>query len=1188
MRSTKILTTGAAVTPSRHVLRCLTAVVTAVPVAVSMMIIGPSASVAGAPSTAPPTPSPTSTGTPATPNPVGGTPSGSPEADAVKLATATQRTVEVEGSKSESTRLVATPNGTLVHESYAMPRWTKGADKRWRQVDTRLVPDHDGLKPVATVADVRFSAGGSGPLVNLGGQGGSLEFSWPTKLPAPLIEGATAVYPSVLPEVDLRVTATVDGFGYVLVVKTRQAATNPALERMRLGMKATGWTIAGRAEGGFEARDSAGALQVSAGRAVMWDASGVPAARRSAAGARAAGPESLLRQTPDLSRKAELPTTVEDGALVIVPEKSMLTDPTTVFPVIIDPWTTIVKARWGYTNSSNATRDDGIVRVGSNPDGSGNYRSFFAFNLSGLAGKSVRTVKFITEMTHSYSCTSSPVNLWRTADLTTSGKQTWDGPNLEKYIEQRSGHAHKPSGGAGCGDDPQPDSYLEFASGTLKTDLVATGQGTSNYTLALSTRDSDGTDEGTESRWKKFDAAQTKLSVEFNTNPTTPPASALTTHADYTAPALACVTGTGRPIVRSTTPWLKATLADPDGTNGGLLSGTFALQKWSGTAWAGVTGWPKVDSGVPTGSKAEVQVPSGVITGGLIRWQVQTKDTLSGASNWSPWCEFDYDVTPPALTPTVTPADSVYLETPPNDSWLGSVGLTGRFTLGANGQADVHDYEYQLDGGAIAVVQAAGLGGIATVLITPRHSGENVLTVRSRDQSQNRSAPKDYRFLVAEPSAPKAVWRLDEGTGLELQTTPAGGPTSTLANGTTWVEGRLPGTHVANGKDWALKFDGVDDQAATAGPVLDTSKTFAVAAWAKMSGKTAYFRSVVCQEGSRNCGFALEYAPAPIDRWVLDMYSGDIDYPTVVRITSAAPPAIGVWTHLAAEWDAATNTGRLYVNGVEQGSAQQPANSNTTGPLLFGRAKYNGTINNPWWGEVSEVQVWDRALNPDTDLAPEVKPVLAGAWEMEDWDEEAPRQVLDESTYRNPLTLTDAPNTQWCDGYNFTGGLCFDGVSGSAATVGPVLRSDQSYTISAWIRPDSNDGTRTAIAQEGSVVSGLFVGCRTNGTPQWAFMQASGVDYSTKQVWATPCTVGAWTHVVSVFDATAGQQRLYVNGDLVASGALATGWHAGNAFTVGRAKWNSPRDFWHGAVDRVRAWQGVLSADEIDAQFTEA
>ncbi|WBC17746.1 LamG domain-containing protein [Micromonospora sp. WMMA1998] len=1114
--------------------------------------------------------------------------SGSAEADAIRLAVDTKRAVEVAGSKSESSRVVATPAGTLVHESYAMPRWTKGTDQRWRQIDTRLTTAGGVVKPVATLADVRFSSGGSAPLVDLAGEDGSLQLSWPTALPVPSVEGPTAVYPSVLPDVDLRVTATADGFGYVLVVKTRQAAANPALSRLRLGLKSSGWSVNGRAEGGFEARNSAGELAASAGRALMWDASGVPAGARTAAGARAAGTESVLQRTPDLSRKAELPTTIEDSGLVIVPEKAMLTDPATVFPVVIDPWTTIVKSRWGYTNSSNATRDDGIVRVGSNPDNSGNYRSFFAFNLSGLAGKSVRSVKFITEMTHSWSCTSSPVNLWRSADLTTSGKQSWDGPNLEKYIEQRSGHAHKPSGGAGCGDDPQPDMYMEFASATLKSDLISVGQGTTNYTLALSTRDSDGTDESTESRWKKFDAAQTKLSVEYNTAPATATAAQLTTHADYTAPAQPCATGTGRPIVRSTTPWLKATLSDPDGTNGGLLSGTFALQKWNGTAWLGVTGWPKVDSGVPTGTKAEVQIPSGVVTGGLIRWQVQTKDTLGGSSNWSPWCEFDYDVTPPALTPTVTPADGTYAETPPNDVHLGSVGLTGRFTLGANGQADVYDYEYQLDGGAISYVTAAGLGGNATVLITPQHSGENVLTVRARDRSQNRSAPKDYRFLVAEPTAPKAVWRLDEGTGSDLLTTPAGGPTATLANGTTWTEGRLPGTHVTNGKDSALKFDGVDDEAATAGPVLDTSKTFAVSAWAKMTGKTSYFRSVLCQESTQNCGFALEYAPAPIDRWVLDMYSGDIVSPTVIRVTSKAPPAIGVWTHLAAEWDAGTRTARLYVNGVEQGTVQQNTNFNASGRLLLGRAKYNGTVNNPWWGEVSEVRVWDRGLVPDVDIAPQVEPVLAAAWEMEDWDEDAPRQVLDESTYRSPLTLADAPAVQWCDGYNLSGGLCFDGTSGSATTVGPALRSDQSYTISAWLRPDANDGTRTAIAQEGNVVSGLFLGCRTNTTPQWAFMQASGVDYSTKQVWGAPCSVNTWTHVVGVYDATAGQQRLYVNGKLIASGALPTGWHAAGAFTVGRAKWGSPVDFWNGGIDRVRLWQGVISDQEVDAQWKEA
>lgn len=57
-----------------------------------------------------------------------------------------------------------------------------------------------------------------------------MSLAWPGTLPRPRIEGDTAVYESVLPDVDLRMRALTDDFSWVLVVKSATAAMNPALE----------------------------------------------------------------------------------------------------------------------------------------------------------------------------------------------------------------------------------------------------------------------------------------------------------------------------------------------------------------------------------------------------------------------------------------------------------------------------------------------------------------------------------------------------------------------------------------------------------------------------------------------------------------------------------------------------------------------------------------------------------------------------------------------------------------------------------------------------------------------------------------------------------------------------------------------------------------------------------------------
>ena len=351
------------------------------------------------------------------------------EAAALAAARSIRSEVEVAGSKSESARVVATPQGTLVHESYAVPRWTRKSDGGWREIDTRLrAGGAGGVAPIATLADVRFSSGGTGPAATVPVAGGEVSISWFGALPTPQIVGDTAVYGRVLDGVDLHLRALVDGFTWSLVVHSAQAAENPALETLRFGLSATGVGLRSRTGGGFEAFDGSGSTVLSTESALMWDSAGVAPQARSTdlreapGGAGTADGDEVTRVAPDGSRKAELPTTLTDSELVVTPDQDLLRGADTVFPVVIDPATTINKSRWAYAGSTNATRSDGIARVGRDPEGSGTYRSFFAFNVSGLQGKEIQSVNFSSELTHSWSCTATPVNLWRTASLANPGK----------------------------------------------------------------------------------------------------------------------------------------------------------------------------------------------------------------------------------------------------------------------------------------------------------------------------------------------------------------------------------------------------------------------------------------------------------------------------------------------------------------------------------------------------------------------------------------------------------------------------------------------------------------------------------------------------------------------------------------------------------------------------------------------
>ena len=95
-------------------------------------------------------------------------------------------------------------------------------------VDTTLRLQPDGTsRPWPTAVGLRFSGGGGAPRwPGCRAAARRMELGWPGTLPKPTLNGDTATYPEVMPGVDLQVTADVDGFSHVLVVKSRAAAAN--------------------------------------------------------------------------------------------------------------------------------------------------------------------------------------------------------------------------------------------------------------------------------------------------------------------------------------------------------------------------------------------------------------------------------------------------------------------------------------------------------------------------------------------------------------------------------------------------------------------------------------------------------------------------------------------------------------------------------------------------------------------------------------------------------------------------------------------------------------------------------------------------------------------------------------------------------------------------------------------------
>src|SRR5690606_32611446 len=103
--------------------------------------------------------------------------------------------------------------------------------------------------------------------------GGAMSLTWPDPLPAPSVDGDTVTYADVYSDVDLQVTAGVDGFSYVLVVHSAVGAAHPELATVTVDVSADGLTVSQDSDGVVIAENGTGDPVFTAPAAYMWDSS---------------------------------------------------------------------------------------------------------------------------------------------------------------------------------------------------------------------------------------------------------------------------------------------------------------------------------------------------------------------------------------------------------------------------------------------------------------------------------------------------------------------------------------------------------------------------------------------------------------------------------------------------------------------------------------------------------------------------------------------------------------------------------------------------------------------------------------------------------------------------------------------------------------------------------------------------
>ncbi|GAB7039656.1 MULTISPECIES: LamG domain-containing protein [Catenuloplanes] len=1132
----------------------------------------------------------------------------------VEQAVESGRRVEVLSERTEYSQVFAEPSGRLVLESTVVPKRVRQADGSWSETDLNLAVHTDGtVRPGASIADVSFSGGGDGPMVTLTEAGKTLELTWPGDLPEPSVSGDSATYPGVLPDVDLVLRATWTGFTHVLVVRTPEAAESLRTVTIGIGGDASVQELPG------------GGLQAVAGRTVlataaaptMWDSSAP------AAGARArTAAQTTDQSTPAGPGAAANTATVQteltgEGDLRLIPDTGLLESPEPRFPLYIDPAWDRKPAKWAYATSNNGDNHHDRARVGYNPGSGFLHRSFFKFPMTGLGGKYIHTARVQMNLDHSWSCDFTPTSMWFADAIGTGnsgGRVAWN-TRLRTHLVSASSHANNANG---CGQN-RPDMIVQFDNGAVRNQVQSgANSGWQDVTFGFCACEPSGAMEGYAIRWKTFFAADATLVVEYDSIPGTPERLMVEPNTDCGAPIS---TGT-------LTPRLYARLLDADGTQ--KLTGTFQWKEIPGPGRVDDTTFPVSTATVSDQSAGALSTPVTITIQNAKRYafRVQTRDPApyNQSSPWSRWCEFYADTAVPQ-EPTVTRTSAV-----------PEPGGEAAFTI-STPELDVTKFRYgwknppEKEITPTLTTAADGTKSMtAQVKLTTVQYGENIFTAHAIDGTGNLGRSTSISLIVNRPSGPIARYGLQAypgvGRDLAVQDDLHPGTANTLSTtDLTWTDDvRVIGGQTAT-------FTGTAGQGAvTIGTMLDTTKSYSVAAWVRLTDLSTP-QTLIAKGAAAGQSNPFRVRARPLstggNAWCLLMQSG-------AEVCSGTLNTAGQWTHVAAGFDSVDRRITIWVGGAATSAAFDAPTTNSNLNVIGRGQDAAGAVSvERLRGNVADVQIFNRPLvtedftgviavrteDGEVDEAGILDPIRVGQWTFNSgipcFDEsiaDTCEVPADDMFQRRLATTLGSVVDAGRDGASlFLDTALADGTDGPTPTReygrsqrrggdgawqdAPVLRTDQSFTVSAWADPlDIDTGAHTVVSQDGPDRTPFALSLRpwtVKGVTSnhWTFSMmppsGEGGDVVASKTPVSYDDTAGWTHVVAVYDAPRKQLRLYVNGVLqgTTTNHMAV-WQAAGPLIVGGALFNGQRtDRWYGGIDDVQTYQGALTDARVKDLF---
>ncbi|MBC7633267.1 DNRLRE domain-containing protein [Aeromicrobium sp.] len=293
-------------------------------------------------------------------------------ATAIAAASSTDKPVEDFSQRTETKIVIANPDGTFTSKEYATPVRIK-RDGDWVDVDYTLIKNADGSwAPKASPIDVSIAGGPAKEAARVTfDDDESLAVTWPANLPEPTVSGGIATY-KLSNATDLLIATTSSGLNAHIRLNQQPTDDDPIFT---LGLRAEGVDVNQNSSGGLQVSGDDGKTIAKTSSLVAWDASTDPAG----------DPATVVKLDATLDETSASGDVTQHTLDLTTPD-GFLSDPTTQYPVTIDPDISMNQVRDTWVRSGDTTSRGAENRlivgkidpsVSSNSNPARSYLKFF-------------------------------------------------------------------------------------------------------------------------------------------------------------------------------------------------------------------------------------------------------------------------------------------------------------------------------------------------------------------------------------------------------------------------------------------------------------------------------------------------------------------------------------------------------------------------------------------------------------------------------------------------------------------------------------------------------------------------------------------------------------------------------------------------------------------------------------------